>query len=105
MHEADAPPGLSFRSKIRERVMVDQSRKPSKDSEAELWNAIAAFEKILEALPNDRVSLETLVGAYEKIGDYARSLEFAFRLTRVLEKVNTGMFQKATDDADYPDIF
>ncbi len=64
--------------------MNEQARKSSNDSEAEIWNAIAAFEKILEALPNDRVSLETLADAYEKVGDHTRSLDYAIRLTNVL---------------------
>ncbi len=64
--------------------MNEQSRKSSNDSEAEIWNAIAAFEKILEALPNDRISLETLADAYEKVGDHTRSLDYAIKLTNVL---------------------
>lgn len=64
--------------------MAEQSRKTSKDSEAEIWNAIAAFEKILEALPTDRVSLETLADAYEKVGDHTRSREYLIKLTNVL---------------------
>ena len=54
------------------------------DSEAEIWNAIAAFEKILEAIPNDRISLETLIEAYEKVGDHTRAKEYLLRLANVL---------------------
>ncbi|MBU4201274.1 MAG: hypothetical protein L6455_09655 [Kiritimatiellae bacterium] len=64
--------------------MPDQPHKPTSDSEAEIWNAIAAFEKILEALPNDRVSLETLADAYEKVGDHTRAKDYVLRLTQVL---------------------
>lgn len=64
--------------------MSDQSRKTPADAEAEIWNAIAAFEKILEALPDDRVSLETLADAYEKVGDHTRAKEYVIRLSNVL---------------------
>ena len=45
-----------------------------KDLEAEIWNAINAFEQMLEAMPNDRVSLEALSHAYEQIGDHTSQL-------------------------------
>lgn len=51
-----------------------------KSAESEVWNAIAAFEQILEAMPDDRVALETLYEAYEQIGDAARSVEYLCRL-------------------------
>ena len=54
------------------------------DSESEVWNAIAAFEKILEAIPDDRSSLETLFHAYEHIGDRARALDYLVRLVEVV---------------------
>ncbi len=54
------------------------------DSEAEVWNAISAFEQILDAIPNDRVALETLYDAYEKIGDHAQSLSYLLRLGNVV---------------------
>ncbi len=54
------------------------------DAEAEIWNAIAYFEKILEAMPHDRLSLETLAGAYEKVGDHTRAKEYTLRLAGVL---------------------
>ncbi len=53
-------------------------------AEAEIWNAIAAFEKILEALPSDHVSLETLADAYEKVGDHTRAKDYTLRLAKVL---------------------
>ena len=61
--------------------------KPAKspsEAETEIWNAIAYFEKILEALPHDRLSLETLAGAYEKIGDHTRAKAYTLRLVQVL---------------------
>jgi len=64
--------------------MTKQSDKPSIDSEAEIWNAIAAFEKILEALPADRVSLQTLADAYEKVGDHTRAKEYLILLANVM---------------------
>lgn len=54
------------------------------DQESEVWSAIAAFEQILEAIPNDRTSLETLAHAYEQIGDLARAKEYTVRLADVV---------------------
>jgi hypothetical protein len=64
--------------------MTDKPHRPNSNSEAEIWNAIAAFEKILEALPTDRVSLETLADAYEKVGDHTRAKDYVLRLANVL---------------------
>lgn len=57
---------------------------PGAHTEADIWNAISAFEKILEAIPHDRVSLEALTDAYEQVGDHTRSKEYILRLARVL---------------------
>ncbi len=65
-------------------IMAEQPHKSISNSETEIWNAIAAFEKILEALPNDRVSLETLADAYEKVGDHTRAKDYILRLVNVL---------------------
>jgi len=54
------------------------------DQESEVWSAIAAFEQILEAIPNDRTSLETLAHAYEQIGDLARARDYTVRLADVV---------------------
>lgn len=54
------------------------------EMEEQLWAAIAAFEKILEAMPNDRASLEALLHAYEQVGDLTRAKDFLLRLGRVL---------------------
>src|SRR3990172_1476735 len=61
-----------------------KSAKSMSEAEAESWNAIAYFEKILEAMPNDRLSLEMLASAYEKVGDHTRAKVYALRLARVL---------------------
>lgn len=57
---------------------------PQHDAESEVWSAIAAFETILEAMPDDRASLETLSHAYEHIGDQAKTLEYLLRLGDVI---------------------
>jgi len=62
-------------------------QEPSKElsrTESEIWNAIGQFEKILEVMPNDRFSLETLADAYEKIGDHTRVKDYLLRLANVL---------------------
>lgn len=61
-----------------------QHTKSPSEAETEIWNAIAYFEKILEALPHDRLSLETLAGAYEKVGDHTRAKAYTLRLVQVL---------------------
>ncbi|MDA1043632.1 MAG: hypothetical protein O3C57_00250 [Verrucomicrobia bacterium] len=63
--------------------MSERSQKSS-SLEEEVWNAIAAFEQILEAMPNDRASLEALCHAYEQIGDHTRAKDYAIRLCDVL---------------------
>ncbi|MCA1809805.1 MAG: hypothetical protein ABR497_11670 [Kiritimatiellia bacterium] len=64
--------------------MSDPIKTKPSDSEEEIWNAIAAFEKILEAMPNNRISLETLADAYEKVGDRTRAQDYLLRLANVL---------------------
>lgn len=61
-----------------------QHTKSPSEAETEIWNAIAYFEKILEALPHDRLSLETLASAYEKVGDHTRAKAYTLRLVQVL---------------------
>jgi len=60
------------------------AKKPEKDTKSELeervWNAIAAFEQILEAMPNDRESLDALANAYEQVGDHTRAKDYLVRL-------------------------
>lgn len=62
--------------------------KDSKDSKggkkpgdaSQVRDAISAFEQILDAVPNDRLALQTLFEAYEDVGDTARALEYLVRL-------------------------
>jgi len=65
--------------------VADEARdKGRKQLEEEVWSAIGAFEQILEAMPDDRASLETLSHAYGQIGDHAKAYEYLLRLGRVL---------------------
>lgn len=61
-----------------------QNRESTDESESDVWNAIAAFEKILEAIPDDRSSLETLFHAYEHIGDRVKALDCLLRLAGIV---------------------
>ena len=67
---------------------MEMSKNPGKqekdDLEAEIWGAIAAFERILEAFPTDRASLEALAHAYEQVGDHSRAQEYTVRLAMVV---------------------
>ncbi|MBT3194361.1 MAG: hypothetical protein HN341_17585 [Verrucomicrobia bacterium] len=65
-------------------MSVPETEAPHPDPESEIWSAIAAFEKILEAMPDDRSSLETLSHAYEHIGDQTKTLEYLLRLGDVI---------------------
>jgi len=53
-------------------------------SDAELKSAIVAFEQILDAEPNDRLALETLSDAYERVGDKIKALTYLNRLGDVV---------------------
>jgi len=65
--------------------MAMAKRKEQKtDPETEIRNAITGFERILEAMPNDRASLEALTHAYEQVGDEGKAKEHLFRLMDVL---------------------
>jgi hypothetical protein len=50
----------------------------------EVWSAILALEQIVEAMPNDRSSLEALADAYQQIGDHIRAKDYLVRLGNVL---------------------
>jgi len=52
--------------------------------ESEVWSAIAAFERILEATPNDRAALETLHDAYQRIGQTSKAIEYLIRLAQTI---------------------
>jgi hypothetical protein len=58
---------------------ADENRQ-REDLENQVWNAIAAFEQIVETIPTDRVSLEALSSAYEQVGDLTRAREYLVRL-------------------------
>lgn len=58
------------------------------DLESQVWSAIAAFEQIVETIPNDRVSLEALSHAYEQVGDLSRAREYLIRLANVVIEEN-----------------
>lgn len=62
----------------------DKKKESKQDVEEEVLNAISAFEQILEAMPNDRASLEALAHAYEQINDHARAKDYMLRLGNVL---------------------
>jgi len=62
---------------------ADENRQ-REDLENQVWNAIAAFEQIVETIPTDRVSLEALSNAYEQVGDLARARDYLIRLVDVL---------------------
>jgi len=62
---------------------ADES-KQREELESQVWSAIAAFEQIVQTIPNDRVSLEALSHAYEQVGDLARSRDFLVRLVGVV---------------------
>jgi len=52
--------------------------------EEEVWTAISAFQQILQAMPNDRGSLEALSHAFEKIGDHTQARSYMLQLAEVL---------------------
>lgn len=54
------------------------------ESESEVWQAISAFEQILEVMPDDRSSLETLSHAYEHVGDRVKALDYLIKLANVV---------------------
>lgn len=79
----------------------------SSNTETDIWNAISAFERILEAIPSDRVSLEALTDAYEHVGDHTRAKEYILRLARVLindddEEAARDLLRKLKRFADDP---
>jgi tetratricopeptide (TPR) repeat protein len=54
------------------------------NADSEIWAAVSAFEKILEAVPTDRLAIETLADAFEKLGDKAKSQQYLLRLVDVV---------------------
>lgn len=71
----------------RKATMVPEGPEHSSDATASsIREAISAFEQILEALPDDRLALETLWEAYAQVGDRSRALSYLMRLGRVVLK-------------------
>lgn len=65
-------------------MLSGDDKKQREDLENEVWSAIAAFEQIVQTIPDDRVSLEALSHAYEQIGDLARARDYFLRLVDVV---------------------
>ena len=65
-------------------MLSGDDKKQREDLENEVWSAIAAFEQIVQTIPDDRVSLEALSHAYEQIGDLARARDYLLRLVDVV---------------------
>ncbi|NQT92192.1 MAG: hypothetical protein HQ559_05475 [Lentisphaerae bacterium] len=65
------------------------------DAESQVMEAIIGFEQILEAIPNDRSSLEALAHAYNQLGDVAKSRDYLFRLADTV--ITEGDVQAARD--------
>ncbi len=64
--------------------MSAESENKAQNTEADVWNAISAFERILEVMPDDRTSLDTLVHAYTQLGDHTRARDYLIRLAKVI---------------------
>jgi hypothetical protein len=66
--------------------MADPKKAKDKNTDAgsDAWEAIAVFEQILAAIPNDSDTLATLTHAYEMVGDHTRAREYLIRLANVL---------------------
>lgn len=67
---------------------MDRPKQFEKSAESEVWNAIAAFEEILAAMPDDRSALETLFDAYDHIGDKSRALDYLIRIAGLIREEN-----------------
>ena len=62
----------------------DKEGTESRPLDDDVWSAISAFQQILQAIPNDRASLETLAHAFGQIGDHTQAREYVLRLGKVL---------------------
>ncbi len=65
------------------------------ETHAEVHGAIAAFEQILQAIPNDRASMDAIFHAYDEVGDTARAADYLFRLGQTM--VDEGDFGQARE--------
>lgn len=61
-----------------------KSKSKAGQANADAWDAIAAFEQILDAIPNDHVALEALVNAYEMVGEQAKACNYIVKLGNLL---------------------
>lgn len=59
-------------------------KKQREELENQVWAAISAFEQIVQAMPDDRVSLEALSHAYEQVGDLSRARDYLVRLAKIV---------------------
>lgn len=66
--------------------MTTEAQQPEASGENDVWEAIAAFEQILEAMPEDTASLAVLAHAYGEIGDHAKAIDYLVRLGSILLK-------------------
>lgn len=74
-------------------------RKDEGRSRAEALSAIAAFEQILEIVPNDLSTLDALTRSCELVGDLERARKYLIRLIRAhLELGNTEQAVALADD-------
>ena len=55
---------------------------PENAPATEAWGAIAAFEGILEVMPDDCGAMDALVQSYEMVGEHARARQYLIRLAR-----------------------
>jgi hypothetical protein len=51
---------------------------------AQVRDAISSFEQILEAIPNDRLALQTIFDAYNEVGETNKALEYLVRLANAI---------------------
>ena len=65
---------------------MEKNQLKKNTSEREFRDAIGAFDQILEAIPNDRMALETLIDSYEQINDIKKALGYVIRLAKVIEE-------------------
>jgi tetratricopeptide (TPR) repeat protein len=64
--------------------MTEKNQTNPQEWEGGVWDAIAAFEQILQTIPDDRTAVDALATAYEQLGDLARAGEYLARLARMV---------------------
>mgnify|MGYP001293306397 CR=1 FL=1 len=80
--------------------MADTTRESAESrSVSEAWNAITAFEQILEIMPNDVSTLDALVRSCEMVGDTERARKYIVRLVRThLTQRNAAQAEALAED-------